>query len=79
MSCDVKKSLFTNKLGKLVSKNFNRGDHTGKMGISMAYVLAACRYKFTFTILETISLERRKLLKALGANLVLTEGSKVKA
>lgn len=42
----------------------------------MAYVAAARGYKLTLTMPETMSVERRKLLKALGANLVLTEGAK---
>lgn len=49
---------------------------SGNTGIALAFVGAARGYPVTLIMPDTMSLERRKVLKALGANLVLTEGSK---
>ena len=49
---------------------------SGNTGVALAYVAAARGYKITLTMPETMSTERKRLLRGLGVNLVLTEGSK---
>lgn len=81
-SCSVKCRIGANMIWdaekrNLLTPNIRLIEATsGNTGIALAYVAAARHYKLTLTMPDTMSIERLKLIQALGSDVILTEGNR---
>ncbi|QCI22531.1 cysteine synthase A [Buchnera aphidicola] len=67
--------IWSAEKNKKINKNIELIEATsGNTGIALAYVAASRNYRLTLTMPDTMSIERKKLLQALGAKLILTDG-----
>ncbi|CAL4318587.1 cysteine synthase A [Buchnera aphidicola] len=77
VKCRVSQNIIKNaeKRGELTANQHLIEATSGNIGISLACLAASRNYKLTLTMPETMSKERIKLLKMLGVNLILTDGT----